>query len=286
MCRLVGWVGPARRSLAEVLGEEGLAELAELSRHHADGWGIAWWEGDRLRAERSPLPAHSSPGFAAATREVRSDAALVHLRWATPGLAVAAENTHPFLAGDWAFGHNGSVRPADGLLRLLTPPEIAALAGDTDSERLMHALLARIRSDGLESGLRRTIRDVCRELTPSSLNALLLGRAELTAVCSHATPAAAPSGAPSASPPTAGAPCGPPEDQPGYFDLRWRVRDDTVVVASQPLGAAEWDRLANGTALVVRRGSAETRTVDVGTFPPAAFERERSRRAAASAPTP
>jgi predicted glutamine amidotransferase len=268
VCRLVGWVSRTPTTLAEVLGESGLAELTELSRQHADGWGIAWWEADRLRSSASHLPAHASSDYAAATREVRSSAAILHLRWATPGIPVRPENTHPFLAGTWAFGHNGAVRPAEGLLPLLTEEQVHALRGDTDSERILHVLLARIGADGLEEGLRRTIADVCRDLTPSSLNVLLLGPEALTALCCHG--AASEGEAPLQE--------GPPEDQPGYFDLRWRQEDDLVVVASQPLGDAHWRRLDNGTALVVPRGEQEPRVVSVGAFPQAALEREQRRR--------
>lgn len=272
MCRLVGWVSRTPMTLAEVLGEAGLAELTALSHLHADGWGMAWWDGTGvLRSQASHLPAHATPGYASSVREVRSDAALLHLRWATVGLAVAPGNTHPFCTRDWAFGHNGAVRPADGLLPLLTAAEVAGLRGDTDSERLMHVLLARVDAAGLDEGLRRTVTDVCADLTPSSLNGLLLGRSELTAVCCHGAPS-------EGDPPVVG---GPPEDQPGYFDLRWRQADGLVVVASEPLGPADWRRLPNGTALVVDRGPVRPRTVHVGSLPADALERERSRRAAA-----
>jgi predicted glutamine amidotransferase len=266
----VGWVSPSPTTLTEVLGAAGLSELTALSRQHEDGWGIAWWDGDELRSLSSHLPAHASPEWAAAAHEVRSDAALVHLRWATPGLAVTPDNTHPFLVDDWAFGHNGAVRPADGLLPLLAPGQIGALRGTTDSERLLHVLLARVRSQGLDDGLRRTVEDICRDLTPSSLNALLLGRDGLTAICCHG--AASEGEAPVLE--------GPPEDQPGYFDLRWRRQDGTVVIASEPLGPEAWSRVENGTALVVRRGNAEARTVQIGRFPPEAQARELARRAA------
>jgi len=273
VCRLVGWVSPTPVTLAELLGERGLAELTTLSRQHADGWGLAWWEGEQLRALTSHLPAYASPEFAAAVREIRSDAALLHLRWATPGLAVRPENTHPFLLGDWAFGHNGAVRPADGLLSLLSAPQRAALRGDTDSERLLHVLLDRIAAQGVDGGLRQTVSDVCHELTPSSINALLLGRRDLTAVCCHG--AASEGAAPIVE--------GPPEDQPGYFDLRWRRQDSAVVVASQPLGDRSWQRLDNGTALVVDRGAAHCRTTQIGTFSDEALQREQARREAAAA---
>ncbi len=277
MCRLVGWVSTTPITVAEALGESGLAELTELSRLHADGWGIAWWEGEHLRSLTSQQPAHSSPEFAAAVRKVRADAVLLHLRWATPGITVGAENTHPFLVEDrWAFGHNGAVRPADGLLPFLTDSQRDALRGDTDSERLLHLLAAHIDAHGLDEGLRQTVADVSRDLTPSSLNALLLGREELTALCCHYV---TPDGK---TPP----PSALPEDQPGYFDLCWTRRADAVVIASEPLGQLPWERIPNGSAVVLRRSDTASRTVDVGTFTPAALGREHARRAAAAAPHP
>ena len=268
MCRLVGWVSDVPMTLQEVLGDSGLSRLTALSHVHEDGWGMAWWDGAELSSVSSHLPAHRADGFLPATREVRSDAALLHLRWATPGISVRPENTHPFLLGDWAFGHNGAVRPADGLLPMLRAQEAEELRGDTDSERFLRVLLARVTEHGLDEGLRRTVADVCEELTPSSLNALLLGRNELTALCNHGAPSLGDA-------PVLG---GPPEDQPGYFDLRWRRTDNAVVVTSEPLDEGEWTPMRNGTALVVQRGTAAVRTVDVGMFPPAALAREQSRR--------
>jgi transglutaminase-like putative cysteine protease/predicted glutamine amidotransferase len=263
--------------VAEALGEPGLAELTDHSRLHADGWGMAWWERGHLRSQTSQQPAHSSPEFAAAVRAVRADAVLLHLRWATPGITVGPANTHPFLADDrWAFGHNGAVRPADGLLPFLTNSQRSRLGGDTDSERLMHLLLNRVESDGVDEGLRRTIADVAQDLTPSSLNSLLLGHDELIALCCHYLPPAGETPPPSAL----------PEDQPGYFDLCWSQLDDGVLVASEPLGERQWEPIPNGTALVLPRTGAGMRTVEVGTFPPAALARERTRRALAAAAQP
>lgn len=268
MCRLVGWVSSTPISLAQALGDDGLHGLTALSRQHADGWGLAWEQDGELRTVGSHLAAHVTPEYREAATSVRADAGLVHLRWATPGLPVVPENTHPVLADGWAFGHNGAVRPADGLLDLLGPDEVAALRGTTDSERLMHVLLARVGAHGLEEGLRRTVADVGADLTPSSLNLLLLGRDALTAACCH--------GAPEEGDPLVEG--GPPEDRPGYFDLRWYEQDGLVVVASEPLGAHPWRRLPNGSALVVERGSLCARTVEVGALPPGALARERDRR--------
>ncbi|GAC1611618.1 MAG: class II glutamine amidotransferase [Mycobacteriales bacterium] len=276
MCRLVGWVSARPVSVRQALGPDGLEHLRQLSHQHADGWGMAWWTDQNLRVETSHRPAYSSAAYSTLTDEVQSDAGMVHLRWATPGLAVAPQNTHPFVVGDWAFGHNGAVRPALGLLDLLGADGHARLRGDTDSERLLHVLLDRLARHGVSDGLRRTVADVCRDLTPTSLNALLLGREELVALCSH--------GAPEAE--DAAVTSGPPEDQPGYFDLRWHRRDDVVVVSSEPLGGGDWESVPNGAALRVRRADLGVELIDVGAFPLATRAREQSRRQSAAAAGP
>lgn len=261
MCRLVGWVSTTPITVTEALGGRGLAELIDLSRLHADGWGIAWWDGEHLRSQRSRQPAHSSPEFAAAVRDVRSDAVLLHLRRATPGTSVATANTHPFLLDDrWAFGHDGALGPADNLLSFLTVSQRKALRGDTASERLMHLMVDRVDSVGLEEGLRRTITDEGRELAPSNGNSLLLGRNELTAVCCHHEPPAGESPPPSL----------PLEDRSGYLDLCWTRLTDAVVVASEPLGQRRWETISNGTALVLSRGDVAVRSVEPMTIPPPA----------------
>ena len=59
--------------------------------------------------------------FADWSRATRSDLGLVHLRRATLGLPVRAENTHPFTDGRLAFAHNGSISPPPALDVLLSP---------------------------------------------------------------------------------------------------------------------------------------------------------------------
>jgi predicted glutamine amidotransferase len=273
MCRLVGWVSARPMSLRDALGDDGVQHVLRLSHQHADGWGMAWWDGPDLRVQTSHLPAHSSAAYATATDRTRSSAGMVHLRWATPGLPVAPENTHPFVVGDWAFGHNGAVRPADGLFDLMDPEGRKRLRGTTDSERLLQVLLDRVTRHGLADGLRQTVADVCDELTPTSLNSLLLGRENLTALCSHGAPELG----------EAAVVDGPPEDQPGYFDLRWLRRDDVVVVSSEPLGGGDWQRVPNGTAVRIDRADLGVELIDVGSFPAAARARELSRRESVAA---
>jgi glutamine amidotransferase len=107
---------------------------------HADGWGIAFFEGRGCRMFHDPLPARTST-VAELVRQhpIRSLAVIAHIRKATQG-RVALENCHPFrreLWGRyWAFAHNGNLEayhpPRDGRFRPV---------GDTDSEAAFCALL-------------------------------------------------------------------------------------------------------------------------------------------------
>jgi len=150
MCRLLGWAARRPVTARELLGEESLAALRRLARQHADGWGMAAEEADGLRVRRSTARADTDPAFTAATTAVASRAAVVHLRWATPGLPVELRNTHPFRSGSWAFAHNGAVRPVHRLGEILRPPWQARLQGTTDSERYFLAVLAELGETGTD----------------------------------------------------------------------------------------------------------------------------------------
>ena len=210
MCRLLGWVSDEPRALADLLRPEELAEFTELSRLHADGWGIAWYDADgELQTMRSEDAAWSSTAYAEAVAGIASTGAILHLRWATPGIPVQPGNTHPFVRDEYAFAHNGSIWARDGLLDLLD--NVPTLEGTSDSELYLLALLQRVRAFGFDDGLRETIVDITAELTPSSLNAMLLGNGVLTAMCCNIGDA----GCPGVTGPDT-----PAEELPGYYDLR------------------------------------------------------------------
>jgi len=111
---------------------------------HADGFGIAFFEGRGCRLFLDPEPARSSR-LAELVRRVpiRSMNVLAHVRKATQGV-VALENCHPFLrelwGRYWAFAHNGNLEglapPGGGHYRAV---------GDTDSEVAFCALLDHLR---------------------------------------------------------------------------------------------------------------------------------------------
>lgn len=246
MCRLLGWATRRALPLADLLGPADLHAFTELSCTHGDGWGAARSTGTGVEVVKRPDAARESDAFTRWAASRPTDLGMVHLRWATLGLPVRPENTHPFTDGQVAFAHNGSITPPDSLDPLLAPEALAGMGGDTDSERYFLAVLGRIRAgEGPAAALAGTVRDITARCTFSSLNALLLTPDRLVAVCRP----------------------GPHADQhahgPDYLALRHRTTGDTVVVASSGWGT-DWQELAPGELLEVDRTTLEVtvHTVD------------------------
>ena len=260
MCRLLGWVAREGLSLRDVLGEESFVAFAQLSRIHADGWGLAYSAGDRIEVERSTTNASTDPAFTAVATDVQARAGLAHLRWASPGLPVELCNAHPFSSGGTAFAHNGGIYPFERIGELLDDEWRARLTGTTDSEHYFLAVLAEMAASGddLPAALPRVLRRIADEYTPSSLNAMLLAPDALYVVNVHdesIKPVL-----PEPEPLTVDAMVEATEEEVPYYDLRYRRTADSVVVASsgfaQPEGGG-WRRMENNSLLVVDRASLE-----------------------------
>ena len=241
MCRLLGWATRTPTTLRDLLGDGDLSDFTGLSAQHGDGWGVARATGTGVKVHKRPDAAHSSRSFGAWSRTSASDLGMAHLRWATMGLSVGIENTHPFTDGRVAFAHNGSVLSPASLDPLVNPRIARLRRGTTDSERYFLTLLTRM-ADGAppQDALLDTVDEIAWTSPFTSLNCLLMTPDELIALCRYD-------------------PDGPLEDKdPEYYRLRYRVTDDAVVVSSSGWGR-NWRELANGDLLTVRRGSLETR---------------------------
>jgi predicted glutamine amidotransferase len=261
MCRLVGWVSRPGLTLRSVLGEESFAAFAQLSRIHADGWGIAYASDGEVAIEKSTTCAFTDPAFHTVASDVATEAGIAHLRWATPGLPVELSNTHPFRHGQTAFAHNGAIHPLDQISQLLPASWHARLSGTTDSEHYFLALMAEVDDDGADipTAVARVADRVARTYAANSLNAMLLTSTALYVVNCH-DPSVQPS-LPTLSAPTVEGLVAAIEEDAPYFDLRYRRTRSAVVVASsgfaQPEGGG-WRPLANNSMLIVNR---ETLTV-------------------------
>jgi glutamine amidotransferase len=111
---------------------------------HADGWGIAFFEGPGCRVFIDSKPAVESP-IAELVRNypIRSMNVIAHIRKATKGV-IALENTHPFVrelwGRYWLFAHNGTLEDFAPVLGRQYRP-----VGATDSERAFCYILERLR---------------------------------------------------------------------------------------------------------------------------------------------
>lgn len=111
--------------------------------HHADGWGIAFYEGQDVRVLRDPQASCASPLAELISRHpILSTNVVAHIRKATCG-GVGLQNTHPFhreLWGKhWVFAHNGCLRGFTPALSGRFQP-----VGETDSELAFCWLLQRL----------------------------------------------------------------------------------------------------------------------------------------------
>ncbi len=229
MCRLLGVVSATPISVSRAVGEAVLEDFVALTRIHNDGWGVARVRlpGHDPRIEVSAGSACDDPHFVAATHDQRSAASMVHLRWATTGLAVRPENSHPFLAERIAMAHNGSIKPIGQLDGLLEP------RNRRDDPR-HHRQRALFRPDPSSTAPRRRIwprrsdgpYPSCASCYPdASLNALILGEDQLIAVHAHAR-----SRLPDEDIAEITAADLPAEHLEDYFGMRWARPDEDRVV--------------------------------------------------------
>lgn len=123
---------------------EGFSARGGRTDVHADGWGIAFYEGRGCRVLIDAHPATTSPVADLVRRyPIKSLNVIAHIRKATQG-AVALENTHPFVrelwGRYWAFAHNGNLE--GGVPRA---GDVYVPVGATDSEAALCAILETLR---------------------------------------------------------------------------------------------------------------------------------------------
>jgi predicted glutamine amidotransferase len=122
----------------------GFAARGGATDHHADGWGIAFFEDkacrlfiDNQASARSPI-AEMVKNY-----PIKSRNTIAHIRKATQG-SCALENSHPFqreLWGrHWIFAHNGDLQDFNPVMSGVYQP-----VGTTDSERAFCLLLQGLR---------------------------------------------------------------------------------------------------------------------------------------------
>ncbi|MBV9212075.1 MAG: class II glutamine amidotransferase [Actinobacteria bacterium] len=183
MCRLFGMATGTRRARATFWLLEAPDNLATQSRREPDGTGLGWFDdAGRPRVDKAPIAAYEDEAFAREAREVRSDAFVAHVRFASTG-DLRRENTHPFEQEGRLFAHNGVIEGLDRLDERLGEYR-ALVTGDTDSERFFALITKEVAAHGgdITIGLASAARWVAAELPLFALNAILISGSELWAL--------------------------------------------------------------------------------------------------------
>jgi glutamine amidotransferase len=183
MCRLFGMAAGSRRVTATFWLLEAPDSLAEQSRREPDGTGLGWFtEHDSPCVDKRPIPAYEDTEFARRAHEVRSDAFVAHVRYASTG-GLEERNTHPFRQNGRLFAHNGVIEGLDRLDEHLGDAR-SLVRGDTDSERFFALITAGTRAAGgdVGAGIAAAARWVAAELPLFALNIVLVTPGELWAL--------------------------------------------------------------------------------------------------------
>lgn len=143
MCELLGMSANTPTDLC--FSFTGLTRRGGATGPHADGWGVAFYEGKGVRAFHEPAASANSELATVVQRQpIKSEVAICHIRQANVG-AVSLANTHPFIrelwGRYWTFAHNGQVREHP------LPHGFYRPVGTTDSEALFCELLNRLRAE-------------------------------------------------------------------------------------------------------------------------------------------
>lgn len=260
MCRLFGYVTESPFAVADLLGEEGLESFTSLTAVHSDGWGMAWQTPEGTRVTSSPHSADVDADYRELVEEPLSNAGLVHLRWATGGLGVRPENTHPFLTDDSAFAHNGHIHPIAELEELLTAESKARLRGDTDSERYFHFVRQSVEECGDEAeGVTRALATLVKKFPRCSLNALMLTPSHMFAIHINSR---------------ADSPLRtlremfddegdiPPRHLTEYFAMDYRETERGLEIVSSGLGQPGWTPVPADTAVMVDLATRDITRLD------------------------
>lgn len=143
MCELLGMECNVPTDI--VFSFSGLRQRGGRTGPHADGWGLALYDGRATRVFLEPSPCCESPlARFVADNPIKTLLAVGHIRRRTRGPTTLA-NTHPFVrelwGRHWAFAHNGTLRTVRRMKLGAYRP-----IGTTDSEHAFCVLLESLRT--------------------------------------------------------------------------------------------------------------------------------------------
>ncbi|MFQ5998227.1 MAG: class II glutamine amidotransferase [Candidatus Bathyarchaeia archaeon] len=193
---------------------------------HRSGWGISYYEhGEAKYLARQSKDASDDPNYPVACtklQEMNYDGILIaHLRKASMG-NISVENTHPFIHGQWSFGHNGTVKGAIPTNNDYHP------AGTTDSERFFAYLVSWIKTNGdTTKAIIEGLSVVRRECKYTSLSFLLSDGQRLYAYREFAK-----------------------RNEKEYYGMMYTQEAKKIVFSQEPLWNFDWTEVNNRQLIV------------------------------------
>lgn len=244
MCRLMAFSARTETTLPSFMGSA-FQEFVELSKVHDDSWGLALSNGSTATVTKKAETAALSSSFQETVQSANSHGGLLHFRWASPGLPVTDANAHPFTYQDIAFIHNGALSPYDAVKSLVAPKFAELQQGETDSEQFFLYLLTEIERLGFIDGVKTCMRNIKTNFKYSSINSMIINSEYLIVTSEHN-----------------------PNNKPDwadeiYYELRYRLDDNGIAVASSGWNQEGWTLMNNHQMLIVDRKTLQAEVIDL-----------------------
>jgi len=242
----MGYVSPNKTSFPAIVGDY-FSDFVALSSVHCDGWGLSTIDqsGRGIVLNRKVEAAAESSTFDATVAKNIADGALLHLRWATKGLSVSENNTHPFMYEDYSFIHNGSIFPPDAIAPFIDPKFNSLIVGETDSEHYFYLVMTEVEKLGLVAGVKSALAIIKDHGDITSLNCMLMNRNYFLTVSEHNT---------------AHKPDWAPDD---YYEIKYLPTPQGTLFASSGWNQPGWTTLDNHHAALVNRSSFEIEVIAI-----------------------
>jgi len=242
----MGYVSPNKTSFPAIVGDY-FSDFVALSSVHCDGWGLSTVDqsGSHIVLNREVEAASASSTFDATVAKNVADGALLHLRWATKGIPISENNTHPFFYGDYSFIHNGSIFPPDVIAPFIDPKFNSLIEGESDSERYFYLVMTEVEKLGLVAGVKSALAIIKEHGDTTSLNCMLMNRDYFLTVSEHNT---------------ARKPDWAPDD---YYEIKYLPTPQGVLFASSGWNQPGWTMLENHHAALVNRSSFEIEVIAI-----------------------
>ena len=242
----MGYVSPNKTSFPALVGDE-FSDFVALSSVHCDGWGLSTMNqsGSHIFVDKEVEAAAESTTFDATVAKNVADGALLHLCWATKGIPISENNTHPFFYGDYSFIHNGSIFPPDVIAPFIDPKFKSLIVGESDSERYFYLVMTEIEKLGLVAGVKSALAIIKEHGDTTSLNCMLMNRDYFLTVSEHNT---------------ARKPDWAADD---YYEIKYLPTPEGVLFASSGWNQPGWTTLDNHHAALVHRSSFEIEVIAI-----------------------